>query len=114
MKPNNPLTWEEFERVEMVVATVKTVKLNEKALKPAYVFQLDAGPFGILTSSAQLTFNYSETDLLGKQVVVVINFADKRIAGIKSQCLIMGAVEDSKNIVIISPEREVLNGTKIS
>lgn len=114
MKPNNPLTWEEFERVEMVVATVVEVKPNPKAKKPAYIFELDAGAYGVLTSSAQLTHNYTVEDLLAKQVVIVINFPEKRIAGIKSQCLIMGAVEDSKNIVIISPEREVLNGTKIS
>lgn len=113
MKSNEPLSWDEFERVEMVVATIISVSENKKAKKPAYVFELDAGPYGILTSSAQLTYNYTPEDLLSQQVVVVTNFPEKRIAGIKSQCLILGAVESHQHIVIISPERGVKNGTRI-
>ncbi len=100
-------------RVEMVAATIVGVEQNPKALKPAYVFTLDAGPKGILKSSAQLTHLYSLDDLLGMQVIIVVNFPEKRIAGIKSQCLVLGAVEDPQNIVVISPERKVKNGTKI-
>ncbi len=107
------ITWQDFERVEMRIGTVISAELNPKANKPAYVLQVDFGEAGIKTSSAQLTRNYTPEQLIGMQVVGVLNFAPKRIAGIKSEALILGALCDDNGVVLLTPTKGVLNGSRI-
>ena len=86
------ISFDDFLKVEIRIGTVLEARLNEKARKPAYVLTLDFGPCGIKTSSAQLTKHYQPEDLVGMQVVAVLNFPAKRIAGVKSEVLILGAM----------------------
>lgn len=108
----NPLEWEEFERVDMRIATILEAVPNPKASNPSYVLTLDLGEEGKKTSSAQITEVYSPEDLIGKQVVVVVNFPPKRIAGVKSECLVLGAYSE-RGVVLLSPTHPIQNGDVI-
>ncbi|MDX5326173.1 MAG: tRNA-binding protein [Bacteroidota bacterium] len=109
---STPLKWEEFERVEIRVGTVLSCQWNEKARKPAYILEIDLGSLGIRRSSAQVTDRYSLDDLIGKQVVAVVNFPPKQIAGMMSECLVLGALEDN-GVILLHPGEIVANGTRI-
>lgn len=107
------LTWDEFMKVDIRTGTVLEATPNPKARHPAYVMKIDFGDLGIKTSSAQITRNYATADLVGKQVVAVINFPSKRIAGIKSEVLVLGALCDAHDIVLLQPTFPVKNGMRI-
>lgn len=111
---NIELTWEDFTKVDIRTGTVLEAELNAKARVPAYVMKIDFGELGIKTSSAQITRNYEAVDLVGKQVVAVTNFPPKRIAGIKSEVLVLGAVCDDHDIVLLEPTFPVKNGMHIA
>lgn len=106
------LTIEEFDKVEMRVGTIISVKLNKRARVPAYGLKIDLGELGIKSSSAQITDLYSAEELVGRQVVVVTNFAPIRIADVKSEVRILG-VDTDEGCVLLIPERSVPNGSKI-
>ncbi|MBQ3452773.1 tRNA-binding protein [Candidatus Saccharibacteria bacterium] len=106
------LTLEEFDKVEMRVGTIVAVKINKRARVPAYGLKIDLGEFGVKSSSAQITDLYSADELVGKQVVVVTNFAPIRIADVKSEVRVLGA-DSEKGCVLLEPEREVTNGSRI-
>lgn len=110
---NPPLTWEEFTRVEIHTGTIIEAAPNKKARVPAYVMKIDFGDLGVKTSSAQITKNYVPDELVGKQVVAVTNFPPKRIAGIKSEVLVLGVVQDD-DIVLLQPDLKVGNGVRIA
>ncbi|MBN1332833.1 MAG: tRNA-binding protein [Synergistales bacterium] len=98
----------------MRVGKIIKVDLNEKARKPAFIIQIDLGPeMGVRKSSAQLKDIYSPKDLLGKQVICVVNFPPKRIAGFSSEVLILGVDNEEDAVVILQPEREVPLGKRI-
>ena len=105
--------FEQFLGVEIRTGTILEAKLNPKARVPAYALSIDFGPAGIKTSSAQITTNYSEEDLVGKQVVAVLNFEPKRVAGVKSQVLVLGAMSDEHHVVLLEPSFAVENGARI-
>ncbi len=107
------ISWSDFEKVELRVGTVIEVKDFPEARKPAYKIKVDFGEFGIKKSSAQITAHYSKEDLLGKQVVAVINFPVKQIGPSKSECLITGFYREDGSVVLAIPEREVPNGAKL-
>lgn len=109
----NSLSFETFDQVEMRVGTILDVTINAKAKKPAYVLTIDFGPLGIKRSSAQLTNLYQANDLVGKQIVAVVNFPVKQIASMQSECLVLGAV-DGQKVVILQTERPVKNGLRIA
>ena len=89
------ITYDIFEKVDIRIGTVLSVKKNEKARKPSLVIEVDFGnEIGIKQSSAQITHYYNEDSLKGKQVVGVCNFPEKNIAGVKSQFLVLGAIEE--------------------
>ena len=111
MKQN--LTWNEFMNVEMRTGTIIEAELFEKAKTPAYKIHVDFGEFGIRKTSAQLTKRYSANDLIGKQIIAVINFPPKQIADMMSECLILGAVGEDNDVIIITPEQKVKNGLRI-
>ena len=107
------ITFEDFLKVKMCTGTILKVEDNPKATKPAYILTIDFGPEGIKTSSAQLTQNYDKENLIGHQVVAVMNFPTKRIAGIKSEVLVLGSVSDSHDVVLLQPTMPVPNGSRI-
>lgn len=106
------LTWHDFAKVDMRVGTVLDAEIFGEAHKPAYKITIDFGPIGIKKSSAQLTKLYKPTDLIGKQVIAVVNFPPKQIANMHSECLILGVVNDDE-VTILSPEKQVSNGLRI-
>ena len=108
------ISFDDFLKVEIRTGTVLEARLNEKARNPAYVLTLDFGPCGIKTSSAQLTKHYQPEDLVGIQVVAVLNFPAKRIAGVKSEVLILGAMSDADDVVLLTPTQTVENGVRVA
>ena len=89
----NNLTWSEFERVDMRVGTILEVNDFPEAKNPAYQLKIDFGQvIGVRKTSAQITTQYSKEDLLGRQIIAVINFPKKQIATFMSECLVLGAV----------------------
>lgn len=107
------LTWEDFTKVEIRVGTVLTAEPFPEARKPAYKLTIDFGERGIRKTSAQITKLYAPDDLIGKQVVAVVNFPKKQIANIQSECLVLGAVQGDE-VTLLSTEREVPNGLRIA
>jgi tRNA-binding protein len=108
-----PIEFDDFMKVDMRVGTVTKCEPNLKAKKPAYILTIDFGPLGIKTSSAQLTRNYTPESLVGKQVIAVVNFPTKRIAGIASEVLVLGAYSAEKDVVLLQPTLNVENGSRI-
>lgn len=109
----NNLSWEDFEKVEMRVGTVLEVSDFPEARNPSYQLLIDFGDeLGQRKTSAQLTSVYSKEDLIGKQVIAVVNFPKKQIANFMSECLVLGAVE-GKNVTLLQPGKEVANGLRI-
>ena len=111
--PGEEISFEEFLRVRMITGTIVEARVNPKARVPAFVIEIDFGPYGRKTSSAQLTRNYTPATLVGKQIVAVANFPPKRIAGVKSEVLILGAVSESSGVVLLEPTFPVENGARI-
>ena len=109
----NNLSWHDFEKVDIRVGTIVLAEVFAEAKKPAYKLHIDFGPLGIKKTSAQITVLYSTEDLIGKQVVAVVNFPPKQIANIQSECLILGAVGENKEITLLSLDKGVENGLKV-
>lgn len=108
------ITWQQFEAVEMRVGTILEVNDFPKAKRPAYQLLVDFGPLGIKKSSAQITHRYQKEDLIGKQVIAVVNFPPKQIANFISECLVMGIYAENNEVVLIQPTSTVPNGSKVS
>lgn len=113
MMNSNALSWDQFMNVEMRVGTVISAEPFPEVRNPAYKITIDFGEFGIRKTSAQVTTLYKPEDLIGKQVVAVINFPPKQIANMMSECLVLGGIGDNKEVTLIQPERAVKNGTRI-
>jgi len=108
-----PISWDDFEKIDMRAGTITEVKDFPKAKKPAYQLTIDFGEIGVRKSSAQITHLYQKDELIGKQVVAVVNFPAKQIADFISECLILGVYTDKKEVVLLAPDRRVENGWKI-
>ena len=109
------ITFDIFDKVDIRVGTVISVKKNEKARKPSLVVEVDFGKeIGIKQSSAQITHYYNKESLIGKQVVGVCNFQAKNIAGVVSEVLILGAIEKDGKVVLVHPSQKVANGLDIA
>jgi tRNA-binding protein len=109
----NRLTWNEFMNVEMRIGTVISAEEFKEVRNPAYRLIIDFGEFGTKKTSAQITKLYDVENLIGKQVIAVVNFPPKQIANFMSECLILGGVGEDKEVILIEPERKVENGTRI-
>ncbi|MEO1525641.1 MAG: tRNA-binding protein [Planctomycetota bacterium] len=103
----------EFSKVEMHVGTITAAEPNPQARQPAYILTIDFGPHGTKTSSAQITEHYSVESLIGRQVVAVTNLPPKRVAGVKSEVLVLASV-GGDGTVLIRPDSRVANGSRIS
>jgi tRNA-binding protein len=110
----NMLSWDDFEKVDMRTGTIIEVSDFPKARKPAYRLKVDFGEtIGIKNSSAQVTKHYSKEALLNRQVIAVVNFPPKQIAGFISECLVLGVYDENKDVILLAPERNTTNGMKI-
>ncbi|WP_440121043.1 tRNA-binding protein [Tenacibaculum sp. Ill] len=114
MENNNYLTWNDFTKVEMRIGTIISAEIFKEVKNPAYKMQVDFGDYGIKKTSAQITKLYQPEDLIGKQVVAVVNFPKKQIANMMSECLVLGGLGDDKEVTLLTAERSVKNGTKIA
>ena len=108
------IEWQDFERVELRVGTIVSAAPNVKARKPAYVLQVDLGPLGLKTSSAQITAHYSVESLIGKQVLCVCNFAVKSIAGVRSEVLVTGVYDEENRVVLAGFDKPLPNGARLA
>ena len=109
------ITWQEFENVELCVGTIISVENFPQARKPAYIINVDFGPdIGVKKSSAQVTDLYRKNDLIGKQIIGVVNFPPKQIGPMRSEFLITGFHRENGAVVLAVPEREVPNGSKLA
>ena len=107
------IEWQDFEKIDIRVGTILEVSDFPKAKKPAYQLTIDFGEMGIRKSSAQITHFYEKQELIGKQVMAVVNFLPKQIANFFSECLVLGVYTDKKEVVLIGPDRKVANGWKL-
>ena len=109
------ITYEDYNKIQILVGTVLNVTKNEKARKPSLVVEVDFGKdIGIKKSSAQITHYYNSENLVGKQVIGVCNFPKKNIAGVISEVLILGAIEKDGKVVLVHPSQKTDNGLEIA
>ena len=113
MEENNELiTWSDFTKIEMRVGTVVSAEIFKEAIKPAYKITIDFGNLGIKKTSAQITKQYLPSEIIGKQVIAVVNFPTKQIANIQSECLVLGAINKNE-VTLLTTDKLVKNGLKI-
>ena len=109
------INWEDFEKVELRVGTIVAVEEFPRARKPAYIVKADFGnDIGIRKASAQVTHLYSKEALVGKQIIGVVNFPPKQIGPMRSEFLVTGFVQDSGEVVLAVPDKDVPNGLKLA
>lgn len=107
------ISWEQFEQVEMRTGTIISAEHFPKARKPAYQLAIDFGPLGIKKSSAQITVHYQPEQLVGRQVIAVVNFPPRQIANFFSECLVLGVYDQQGDVVLLQPGHPVGNGLRI-
>ena len=107
------ITWDDFIKIDIRTGTITDVSDFEKARKPAYILTIDFGVLGIKKTSAQIKHHYNNQQLLGSQVIAVVNFPPKQIANFLSECLVLGIYDEDNNVILLQPERNVSNGLKI-
>jgi len=109
------LQWDEFQRVELRVGTIVDAEDFPEARKPAYKLRVDFGPeIGIRKSSAQITDLYARKELIGKQVMAVVNFPPKQIGPIMSECLVTGFYREDGSVVLAVPDGDIHNGARLA
>ena len=107
------ITWDDFEKIDIRVGTIIEACDFPNAKKPAYQLTIDFGTMGIKKSSAQITALYKLNELVGKQVIAVVNFPVKQIANFFSECLVLGVYNEEQDVVLLQPSLPVKNGSKI-
>ena len=107
------INWKDFEKVDMRVGTVLTVSDFPEARNPSYQLQIDFGALGIKKTSAQITKCYEKKQLVGKQVIAVVNCPKKQIANFMSECLVLGVVGDDSDVILLQPSANAKNGDRV-
>jgi tRNA-binding protein len=108
------ITWDDFEKIDIRTGTIIEINDFPKARKPAYQMVIDFGnELGLKRSSAQITVHYTKEALLNRQVIAVVNFPPKQIAGFISECLVLGIYDENKDVILLAPGSPVKNGLKI-
>ena len=108
------ISWQDFEKVELRAGTINRVEDFPEAKVPAYKIWADFGSFGTMKSSAQITKLYSKSDLLGRQIIGVINFPPKQIGTFMSEFLVTGFILESGEVVLAEPQQNVPNGSRLA
>lgn len=108
------INWEDFEKVEMRIGTILDAQDFPEARKPAFRLWIDFGEaIGVKKSSAQITQCYTKEELIGKQIVAVVNFPKKQIGNWMSECLVMGSLGKDNKVILLSSDKKVENGLRI-
>ena len=111
----NNLSWDEFEKVDLRIGTIIAAEIFEEAIKPAIKMHIDFGDeIGIKKSSAQITDHYDPETLIGKQVSAVINFPNKQIGPLMSECLVTGFTQPDGSIILAVPDKKAVNGSRLA
>ena len=109
------ISWDDFAKVEIRVGTVTNVRDFPEARKPAWKLEIEFGDgIGMRQSSAQITDLYAAADLVGKQVIAVVNFPHKQIGPFLSECLVTGFVQNDGSVVLAVPDKPVANGLRLA
>jgi tRNA-binding protein len=108
------INWDDFQKIEMRIGTIIKVTDFPKANNPSYLLYVDFGDLGIKKSAAQITKNYTKKELMGQQIIAVVNLSKKQIANIQSEFLTLGATEvQTDKVILIQPQIKVKNGSSI-
>ena len=108
------ISWQEFEKGELRVGTIMSAKALPEAIEPAYKLTIDFGQIGVRKSSAQITDLYSLEELVGKQIIGVVNFPAKKIGPFMSECLVTGFIQEDAGIVLAVPDKPANNGSRLA
>lgn len=108
------INYSDFEKVEMRTGTILEVNDFPGAKKPAFQLIIDFGELGIKRSSAQITTHYTKEELVGKQIVAVVNFPPKQIANFFSECLVLGAIQTDGSVILLQTDKAIENGLRIA
>ena len=107
------ISWEDFEKIDIRSGTIISVSDFPKARNPSYQLEIDFGILGIRKSSAQITTLYQKEDLIGKQILAVVNFPKKQIANFFSECLVLGVYDENNEVTLLSTSLPVKNGFQV-
>lgn len=107
------INWNDFEKIDIRVGTIIEVSDFPKARKPSFKLRIDFGIAGIKNSSAQITVLYKKEELIGQQIIAVLNFPPKQIADFFSECLVLGVYNENGAVVLLQPTQATGNGNKI-
>ena len=111
----NNLSWDEFAKADLRIGTIIAAEIFEEAIKPAIKMYIDFGDeIGIKKSSAQITDHYDPETLIGKQVSAVINFPNKQIGPLMSECLVTGFTQPDGSIILAVPDKKAVNGSRLA
>ena len=107
------ISWQDFEKIDIRTGTILEAKSFPEAIKPAYQLIIDFGDLRIKQSTAQITAHYNITELVGKQIIAVVNFPPKKIAHFFSECLVLGVYDQNNQVILLEPNKATGNGFKI-
>lgn len=108
------ISWQDFEKIDIRCGTIISAQPFEKAKNPSYQLEIDFGELGIKKSSAQITTFYQMEELVGLQILAVVNFPKKQIANFFSECLVLGIYGENPNeVTLVSPTKPIFNGSQL-
>ncbi len=107
------INWSDFEKIELCIGTIIKAELFSEAIKPAYKLVIDFGKTGLKKSSAQITQLYTIEELIGKQIIAVVNFPPKQIGPFISECPVTGFLDINNEVVLAVPDKYINNGSRL-